>query len=194
MKHHTFVLLFSIASISAHSQRLYPLPNYIPKGYAILDTCTGNLNLDVYPDMILVLQKHNEGQYSQDMDNPVKRPLLVLLGQPDGTYKLAARNDNTVLCKQCGRLLEDPYSRIVIKSGYFTVEHYYGSRWINETRYITYKYNTAAATWYLHKISTESYNPDYPDDVGYNAKTKKDFGSIPFREFNLYHYDRTSGE
>jgi hypothetical protein len=180
---------------TVYCQRLEnTLSNFIPKGYMVLDTATGDLNLDEYRDLILVLQKHNESDYAQDMDAPAKRPLLLLTGQSGGGYKIAGRNDNAVLCSQCGHMMEDPFYRVVIKKGYFTVEHYYGSRWINWKQYITYRYYAPSATWQLFKISTESYNPDYPDDVGVEVKTKKDFGNITFTTFNIYRYEKSAGE
>lgn len=188
----TFFLFLSSFSVGAqHADTL--LQQFVPKGYTILDTVSGNLNLDEYADIIMILQKQNESEYIQDMDAPLKRPLLILTGHAGNSYKPAARNDNSVLCKQCGRMLEDPFRRVVIKNGYFTVEHYYGSRWINWTQYVTYRYNTTSTTWHLYKISSESYNPDYPDDVGVAIKTKKDFGNILFTKFNLYEYERAEG-
>ncbi|GAA3944208.1 hypothetical protein GCM10022209_44830 [Chitinophaga oryziterrae] len=42
------------------------LSEFIPENYTILDTISGDLNLDQYPDMIIVLKKMNEAEISFD--------------------------------------------------------------------------------------------------------------------------------
>jgi hypothetical protein len=68
---------------------------FIPPDYVVLDTVSGDLNLDNYNDLILVLKKANEEKTSDVIDNPEKRPLLILIGEPNNKYKLVERNDNT---------------------------------------------------------------------------------------------------
>src|SRR2546421_4431705 len=54
--------------------------NFIPKGYAILDTISGDLNGDNFPDMIMLLRKNGE----DTMNNPApKRLLMILKGLPN---------------------------------------------------------------------------------------------------------------
>ena len=38
------------------------LSRFIPDGYSILDSASGNLNLDKYNDMIVILKKNNEAK------------------------------------------------------------------------------------------------------------------------------------
>lgn len=161
------------------------LEQFIPKGYSILDTASGNLNLDTYPDMILVLKKDNEEQTSDVIDHPEKRPLLVLTGDASGTLKQAARSDNTVYCVDCGGVFGDPYDGIVIKNGYFSVQHYGGSNW-RWTRIITYKYNKSDRQWYLHKDGGESFHTSEPENVTEKIRTTKDFGKVKLGEFDIF--------
>lgn len=161
------------------------LLTFIPKDYSILDTATGNLNLDEYPDMILVLKKDEEEKTSDVVDHPEKRPLLILVGQSDGTFKLVARNDNTVYCIDCGGIMGDPYQGISIKNGYFSVEHYGGSAW-RWTRIITYKYSKTENYWFLHKDGSDSYHASEPEKVISEILTTKNFGKIPFDKFDIY--------
>lgn len=159
--------------------------NFIPDGYTILDSATGDLNLDPYPDMLLVLKKKGEDSIANDVDHTVKRPLLILTGQANKSFKLAARNDNVVYCVNCGGMMGDPYIGIVIKKGYFSIEHYGGSAW-RWTRIITFKYSTNDKRWYLYKDGGDSYHTSDPDKVETNIKTTKEFGKIRFEKFNLY--------
>ena len=98
-------------------------------GYEILGHRYGDLNKDEWTtDLILVLKKSDETETS-DIDNPTLRPLLVFCRQADGSLKQMARNDQTVLCVNCGGIFGDPFSGIAIKNGFFSVEHYGGSNW-----------------------------------------------------------------
>jgi len=161
------------------------IAQFIPENYTILDTVSGNLNLDQYTDMIVVLKKNGEDTTSNVVDHPEKRPLLILLGQTDNTYKLAARNDNAVYCFDCGGMMGDPFVRVVIKNGYFSIEHYGGSSW-RWTRIITFKYSSVDNYWYLHKDGGDSFNASDTENVTTKIKTTKDFGKVPFDKFDIY--------
>ncbi|MCE3296063.1 MAG: hypothetical protein K0R65_1777 [Crocinitomicaceae bacterium] len=161
------------------------ITDFIPKGYSLLDSASGSLNFDKYPDMLLVLKKNDEEKTSDVIDNPEKRPLLILTGNADKSYSLASRNDNSVLCVNCGGMMGEPYQSLTIKDGYFSVEHYGGSAW-RWTRIITYKYDKWENDWFLHKDGTESYHTSDPDKVETTLRTSKDFGKIPFGQFDIY--------
>lgn len=161
------------------------LDQFIPKGYSVLDTASGNLNLDDYTDMILILKKDNEEETSDVIENPEKRPLLILIGQADGTIKKVAKNDNTVYCVDCGGVYGDPYEAIVIKNGYFSIEHYGGSNW-KWTRTVTYNYSKKDQQWYLHKDGGEQFEVSDPTSSKEIIRTTKDFGKVKFVDFDIY--------
>jgi len=161
------------------------LKKFVPKGYQALNMTKGDLNLDAYPDVIMVLKKIGEEETTDDSEHPEKRPLLILIGQPDKSYKLAARSENTVYCYKCGGIMGDPFSGITIKKGYFTVEHFGGSAW-RWTRFVTYKYSASDKNWYLHKDGHESYHATEPDKGKTTTYTVKDFGKVPFTQFDIY--------
>ncbi|MEC5146125.1 hypothetical protein [Chitinophaga sp. 212800010-3] len=158
---------------------------FVPAGYNILDTATGDLNLDPYPDVILVLYKPGEDSTSDVVEHPEKRPLLILLGQANHGYKLAARNDNAVYCVDGGGMMGDPFENVVIKKGYFSIEHYGGSSW-RWTRIITFRYSAADKNWYLHKDGGVSFHASDPEHTTEKVHTTKDFGKIRFDRFNIY--------
>ncbi len=154
---------------------------FIPEGYALLDTVSGDLNLDSYPDMILVLKKIGEDTASDATG--YKRPLLLLSGNAGKSFTLAARNDNIVYCRQCGGVMGDPYYGIEIKKGMFTVNHFGGStqRWSNE---ITFKYSPVEETWLLYEITDKNWNVFDEKTVETHLKTKNDFGVVRFEEYS----------
>ncbi|MGX5817382.1 hypothetical protein ACWKWU_04250 [Chitinophaga lutea] len=161
------------------------LQQFVPRGYAILDSTYGDLNLDRYPDAILVLRRENEEALSKATEDPVKRPLLILLGQAGNKYTLAARSDNAVYCSSCGGMMGDPYQGITIRNGYFSVEHYGGSAW-RWTRIVTFKYAPADRAWYLHKDGGDSFHATDPEKVTTTVRTTKDFGKVAFGRFDIY--------
>ncbi|HTI92361.1 MAG TPA: hypothetical protein VL727_17320 [Puia sp.] len=159
------------------------LANLVPKGYSVLDTASGDLNLDSLPDMILILHRTDEAASNSDLTTS-QRPLLILTGQPDHSLKLATQNNNAVLCRQCGGQMGDPYQRTVIKKGYFSLEFYGGAaeRW---EEIITFKYAPTDSTWYLHKFSKTTFDAaDEKARHNTDIISEKDFGKISFNEFN----------
>lgn len=161
------------------------LKNFILKGYEVLDITKGDLNRDAYPDAIMVLFKKGERETSDVIDHPEKRPLLILIGQANKSYKLATRSDNAVYCVDCGGQMGDPFTGITIKNGYFSVEHYGGSGW-RWTRIITFKYSPTDKNWFLHKDGGEHFHATSREEVITPVKTVKDFGKVPFNKFDIY--------
>lgn len=161
------------------------LRGFVLKGYDVLNITSGDLNRDNFTDAVMVLYKKGEEKTSDVIDHPEKRPLLILLGQADKTYKLANRNDNAVYCVDCGGQMGDPFTGVVIKNGYFSVEHYGGSaqRW---ARIVTFKYNIVGRKWLLHKDGHEYFDATEPDKSVSKVRTVKNFGNLPFEKFNIY--------
>lgn len=192
------LILFSCAAISfgqksrspkIKSETLSALPDelkgFVPAGYSFLGGEKGNLNLDGYADIVLVLKKDNEKETSDVVEHPEKRPLLILIGQADKTYKLAARNDNTVYCVDCGGVFGDPFDGLTITNGNFSINHYGGSAW-RWTRVITYKYSPADKNWYLFRDGSDSYHTSNPNKSETKILTAKNFGKVSFEKFDIY--------
>ena len=167
----------------------HPLPmsvsKLLPKGYEVLNSTGGDLNLDAYPDLIVVLNKANEKETSDVALHPEKRPLLIFLGGPGHTYSLVGRSDNAVYCVDCGGMMGDPFTGITIKHGYFSVEHYGGSGW-RWTRIITFRYSTVEKSWFLYKDGHESFHATDPENVKEKVYTVRNFGKVSFARFDIY--------
>ncbi|MEZ5017900.1 MAG: hypothetical protein R2800_12655 [Flavipsychrobacter sp.] len=113
-----------------------PYEEFVPKGYTLYNAYKGDLNRDDYEDAIIILEPLNN---PDDMTN---RAVALLVGDAEGKLSQVAYCANAVLCKECGGTFGDPFSDVVIKNGYFTLEHYGGSsyRWTHDP---TFKYNAA---------------------------------------------------
>jgi len=173
------------------------LKAFIQTGYSVINISTGDANLDGFTDNILVLRKNTEETTSNyGEDKPDKRPLLLLLGQSDNSFKLAYRNDNAVYCIDCGGVFGDPFTGTEIKNGYFSIEHGIagGRHW---EQVITFKYDKSKSNWYLYKDHYVSYKMNDSNDENAEAlvkdvdkmATEKDFGKISFDNFNIYNED-----
>jgi hypothetical protein len=170
------------------------LKSFIPKGYEAIAEKKGDLNLDKTEDCILVIRKTTEETTSNmDEGKTDKRIVLLLLGQKDGSYKLAYKNQNVADCIDCGGVFGDPFSGISIKNGYFSIEHKIagGHHW---EQIITFKFNKTKNNWYLYKDHFINYVLNTSNDPNAEAliadvdklKTVKDFGEISFQNFNIY--------
>lgn len=150
---------------------------FIPDGYQVYDTASGDFNADGYTDYILVLQSIKENANSGG-----ERPLLLLSGAAKGKLELLARNDHVVLCSTCGGVFGDPYQKISINGSYISVEHGIGGNW-QWSRVITFKYDTEKKEMLLYEDITKSYRAALPANQKSVASNKTDFGSLPFSSF-----------
>ncbi|MBO0358827.1 hypothetical protein J0X19_12795 [Hymenobacter sp. BT186] len=171
----------SAAYVSATPDSAQQLAPFIPAGYKLLDATSGDLNLDALPDKVLVLQKLNAD--TTTMGDTLNRPLLLLIGEPNHRYRLAARNERAVMCSSCGGMMGDPYQGITIKKGFFSVEHYGGSAW-RWTHITTFKYAPVDQQWYLHREGGDSFHAADPEKVETHIETTKDFGRIAFPDYD----------
>lgn len=161
------------------------LLQFIPEGYMLKDTARGDLNLDGLKDLILVLNKTGEEETSDIIENPEKRLLLILLAQKNNTYRQAVKSENIVYCYDCGGMLGDPYQRITVKDGQFTIEHFGGSSW-RWARTITFRYNKDEDHWYLTEDALVNSHASDPENIETKIRTAQDFGEIKLEDFDIY--------
>ncbi len=152
---------------------------FVPLGYKMLDTLSGDLNLDGKPDMLLILKDVAEdtSNFSEE-----RRPVLILLGQADKSYYQAGRSNEVVMCKSCGGVMGEPYQRMVIAKGFFSIEHYGGSnqRW---TDIVTFRFDKKTKKWFLHKWGGDQFEATDPNKKTTLVRTPKEFGLVQFENF-----------
>jgi hypothetical protein len=164
--------------------------NMLQSNYYVLDSISGDLNLDEYLDLILVLEKISEeySEETEEIDIEKNRVLMLFLGTENGELKKVKINDQAVYCENCGGMMGDPYNGITIASGVFSIEHYGGSAW-RWTRELTFKYDQKVQDWYLEEDRSDSYHVSEPDNIETVLLTTKDFGRIKLENFNIYPKD-----
>lgn len=121
--------------------------SFVPTHYRLYDSAFGDLNNDKFPDAILVLRSDREqpGGFSE-----LPRPVLLLLGQPDGSLQLAVRNDHLTYAQIEGQMFGEPYNGVEIDSGKFLLKHYGGSRFRWTADY-QFEYDPDQKTWFYTK-------------------------------------------
>lgn len=130
-------------SISYRAVGWYDFSPFIPKHYLIKDSVIGNLNLDAFPDAILVLEHDDEDWMDERL-----RPVLILIGDSTGHFHLAVRNDSLTMPKVEGQMFGEPYNGCEIDSGRFVIRHYGGSRW-RWTQDYEFNYDEKKNSWYF---------------------------------------------
>lgn len=171
-----FIFVFTIAVNSSLTAQSFK--RFIPKGFVLLDSASGDLNKDGHKDLIMILKSSLEETKPESL-----RPLLILHGTKDKTYTLAAKNEHVVYCSSCGGVFGDPYDDMVVKNNYFSVQHYGGSNW-RWTRIITFKYDLKTKTYVLHKDGGESFHTNEPEKTTITFYNKKEYDKLLFINYS----------
>ncbi|MEP7377060.1 MAG: hypothetical protein ABI675_26910 [Chitinophagaceae bacterium] len=182
LKFNFIITGFILLSFSSNGQ-YRRFESFIPAGFSLLDSASGDINKDGKKDFLLILINNHEETAAD-----TTRPLLLLTGDGKGLYQLAERNDSVVLCKGCGGVFGDPYACITIKNGFFSIEHYGGSNW-RWSRVITFKYDVKLKQFVVHRDAGDSFHTSNPDKVTTHVYHKEDFGKLLFAN---YSYERAS--
>lgn len=186
MKVKILVICFFIVSVMKSVVATpYDISAFVPPTYELMDSVSGDLNNDGNVDVLVLLRTIGEDTLLQLEENYIKRPLLILTGKADGTFKLAARNDNAVYCRECGGAFGDPYASINIEGNSFTISHYGGSSW-RWSREITFSYSAKEKDWLLFRDGGEEFNVADPEKVTSSYRTSADFGKVLFVKFDIY--------
>lgn len=187
MKKGVFCGMLMMVTCWAAAQRNKDIPaeikNFILNGYEALDYTTGDLNNDKKSDAILILKIIGEDTVQTENYDDPKRPMLLLLRQKNDALKLAARNDEVVMCRQCGGVFGDPYENVSINSFSFSLNFYGGSAWRWSHEY-TFRYNAAKKDWFIFKESQTSYwNGDPEKSFSSATILDNELPDIPFSKY-----------
>jgi hypothetical protein len=163
----------------------YDISAFVPPSFEVMDSVSGDLNNDGQVDVVVLLRAIGEDTMLQLEENYIKRPLLILVGKADGSFKLAARNDNAVYCRECGGAFGDPYASLSIADNTFVISHYGGSSW-RWSREITFAYSSKEKGWMLVKDGGSEFNVADPEKVTESYRTAADFGKVTFEKFDIY--------
>jgi len=171
-----FTIFFSqILRAQDNNQKLN---RYIPQGYTLLDSKSGDLNQDGLTDYVIICKDPNE----MDSEEELQRPVLILHGTTNGGLQLFARNDNVALSYYAGGPIGDPYTGMTLKKNFFSIEHAGGSsdQW---TRVITFKYNLDEGQYYVNRDAGEVWNTNSKKKKKLETYSKDQWGVVPFEDY-----------
>jgi len=151
---------------------------FIPDGYAILDSISGNLNMDEYADMILILRQKGEDTLTEQR---LHRLMLLLTGQRYG-YKESARSETVVSSVNFCNLMGNTYTTTTIKKGTFSVRHVCSGT-PKMQMVTTFTYNAKQKYWYCTAEVVQYWDPNLPDQP---VKKKVRHNLIKFDEYDIY--------
>jgi hypothetical protein len=188
----TFLLLFLLcpAVFAGAQQFRYPaapskgktVAAFIPAGWEILDSASGDLNKDTRTDFALVLQHKTKkqlikkDQYTTDTVITNPRMLLLLFADSSG-YKLMEQNNTFVpTCDQPPNVMDDPFGDISIRKGVIKIDihyFYYMGSW-NVSSY-SYKFRYQDNAFALIGADCSDFHRASHDftDCSFNFLTKK---------------------
>jgi len=156
---------------------------FVAKGTKAITLVSADLNGDGLKDFLLILERQKTQPADADVEDR-QRPLLILIGQPEGSVKEIKRNDKIIFCSTCGGMMGDPFQEVRAGKKTFTVSLYGGSAWRWSVEY-TFNYSRRDKTWQLVQVKEVNFHATDPD----NCKTvvsvpNKDFGKIDIADFD----------
>jgi len=179
-----FASLLCCSSFISNAQPpVYPpeAQPFIIKGYDVLDYKAGDLNGDGKEDAILILKNPGEDSI---VDDNVTRPFLILIRQADGKLKQVVKNENAIMCRQCGGVFGDPYEGVELFNKGFSLSFYGGSSWRWAYNY-EFRWNAMKKNWFLHKETQTSFQSGDPEVTMKTAEiAAAELGEIPIDKFN----------
>ncbi len=190
MKQLLLTSLFAFSIVSAIAQQANDdLKALTPKGYKILFQYDSDLNLDSLKDKILILGTDRSMGDSllrsilPEGTNILKRPVVLLLRQKDGSLKRVTRNDQAI-AQTLANI--DPFSGIKCEPGVFTIEHIVNNGPTHCTIASRFEWSPKQNDWllkiYSHTCIFTTAGAGSNED-GYKEKTPKNFGKIPFGKY-----------
>lgn len=174
------------SSQKEEGNRLPPeMARLVPSGHTVRGMYQGDLDQNGRDDYAMLAALEVEDSLADHSDRPVRRQLLLIVSQPDGSFTVAARSDKAVYCTRCGGIMGDPLEEISVDSGRFTIQQYGGAAW-RWSRTTKFSYDQQRKDWFLTLDSTENFAVAQPEDASRHAATPVEFGSVRFKDFDVY--------
>lgn len=193
-------LLISAAAVNAQTEAVVvpaEVQPFVEKNAKAIALESADLNGDNLKDYILVAERQNPTEKDQYDYPKNQRPLIILTRGKDNKLSEAKRNENIVMCSNCGGMMGDPFMGVTVGKNTFTVNHYGGSAWRWSADY-KFDYSRIDKTWQLVRIEKTSFHAiDQNKTIKREVRTPpKDFGKIDIADFSPEDFekaDETSG-
>ena len=113
----------------AGEEKISPEKACCPDGWKIFARARGEYGTEDYRYLFVIYQSKKKLVKNEVLGKMKARRLTVIREHRDGTYEVAAENENAVLKEGEGGMLIDPYDSIGVKDGKFILTFYGGSAW-----------------------------------------------------------------
>ena len=187
----TLTLVLAIPALAADEDPPPEIARFVPAGFQTLDFAVADLDADGRQDAILILRRTDEGEPG---NGEARRPLLVLIRQPDKRLAEARRTEQLVYCRACGGMLGDPYQRLAAGRGRFTVDFAGGTASSHWAVAYTFAYDATVKDWLLEEEKNAGDDLDEPAgendgeregrSAWTNVLTRRQLGDIPLERFD----------
>lgn len=176
-------LILLVAGSLWDTQVLPPaLQPFVPEGMRPIEVERVDLDGNGRNDFLLVVERLTS---TSSTESEGDRTLLLILTNPDGSLRLAARSEGAIPDPDCGGPFGDCFQGIETKARSFTIETYGGSSWRTST-WCTFAYARRERTWTLARIKISTFHVSTPGNVTDTVFTPRDFGKINISAFQYY--------
>jgi hypothetical protein len=146
-------ILFLLTALLSFGQNFgYPtigktehfIKDFVPTGWTILDSATGDLNNDNHYDAAVILQRIDSTliiEKEDDFEDSVvtqPRILIILFKNITNNQFDLVKQNNTFILTHDNPFIDDPYRSISIKKGILQIDFYWyptSGNWFNTTAY-----------------------------------------------------------
>lgn len=184
LKSSSLLVLLAILSCSPKKSEPSAFDMLLTEGYEVFYSDT--LKTDQKEFVIAALKNTDEDSLMYASNATVTRPLLILEKRSAGDFDIALRNDNAILCANCGGVFGNPLDAIEVSDKSIKVMHYGGSRY-RWTRHVTFEFNEQN-NWVLISdkgITIDTFEPEGEQEN--RIYTEIDPAQpIAFEAFNIY--------
>ena len=182
------IILLQLLFNSTYGQRFtYPsikavatgITEFIPKGWIIYDSVSGDLNKDAVKDLVLVLQHSDSVQMlNNDGDEVVTQPriLLILFKSKSGNRYNLQQQSNTFILQHEHSNMDDPFVGITIEKGLLMIQFhlfYNSGSWYTTNSTYKFRHNNNAFVLIGAELSTIHRATLDFEDHSFNFLTKK---------------------
>ncbi|MEJ5104742.1 MULTISPECIES: hypothetical protein [Chryseobacterium] len=150
--------------------------------YSIVTQKEADINQDGKPDKVTV--------YSTEWNKEIKpndfKLFKVIVKLSNNENKFTILTNDNIIEPYYPDNVASGFSDVKIKDNFFTIEQANGGGGVIDRSFITFKYDKFKKGIYLHRYSVLTTEMSSGDEKEYKTElTTKDFGSIPFGNFNI---------
>jgi hypothetical protein len=150
--------------------------DFIPAGWAAIDTARGDLNNDRRTDYAVVIEYPRQETLVRTFGSETieiegrPRILLVLLGSADGSLSRSCQSNTLILSETEGGMMGDPFDDVEIEKGTLVVAFWGGS---SQKWNLTYRFRFQNNGWFMIGATSGGGNADASFRYDYNLLTGK---------------------